>query len=51
MDQIYEVKSTFLRLMKWVPGVFYEPAGLDGECLDTVLVDALRRGLSGRAHR
>lgn len=38
MCQTYEVKSTFLRLMKWVPGVFYEHAGLDGACLDTVLV-------------
>ena len=38
MCRTYEVRSTFLRLMKWVPGVFYEPVGLDGECLDTVLV-------------
>ena len=38
MCRDYEVKSTFLRLMKWVPGVFYEPAGLDGERLNTVLV-------------
>lgn len=34
----YEVKSSFIRLMKWVPGVFYEPVGRDGECLNTVLV-------------
>jgi len=34
----FEVKSSFIRLTRRVPGVFYEPAGRDGECLNTVLV-------------
>lgn len=34
----YEVKETFLRVTRRVPGVLYEPAGLDGECLNAVLV-------------
>jgi len=38
MSQTYEVKSSFVRLMHWVPGILYEPAGRDGECLNTVLV-------------
>lgn len=38
MSSSYEVKTSFIRLMKWVPGVLYEPVGQDGKCLNTVLV-------------
>ena len=34
----YEVRSTFLRVTNRVPGVLYEPKGLDEEKLTTVLV-------------
>ena len=34
----YKVKETFLRVTRRVPGVLYEPAGRDGECLNAVLV-------------
>lgn len=37
-NQFYEVKTTFLRVARRVPGVFYEPVGRDEECLDAILV-------------
>ncbi|MDE7220003.1 MAG: alpha/beta hydrolase, partial [Oscillospiraceae bacterium] len=38
MPGTYEVKSAFIRIVRRVPGVFYEPVGRDEECLNTVLV-------------
>ena len=37
-DTPANVKATFLRVTRRVPGVLYEPVGRDDECLNTILV-------------
>ena len=37
-DTPANVKATFLRVTRRVPGVLYEPVGRDEECLNTILV-------------
>ena len=40
-DTPANVKATFLRVTRRVPGVLYEPVGRDDECLNTILVNVL----------